>query len=62
MNYKEVLESAVEMEYNSLFHSKVHEKEFFNNPDSIIIESEDNDVILFIERDEGVTKQLLKIC
>ncbi|WBW97136.1 GNAT family N-acetyltransferase [Oceanirhabdus sp. W0125-5] len=54
MNHKRVLESAVEMEYKSLFHSKEHEEEFFNNPDSIIIESEDNNVILFIERDEGI--------
>ncbi|MCM1991685.1 GNAT family N-acetyltransferase [Oceanirhabdus seepicola] len=54
MDYKKVLKSAVEMEYKFLFHSKEHEEEFFKNPDSMIIESDNHKVILFVERDGGV--------
>ncbi len=54
MNYSGMLKRAVDMKYKFLFHSKEQEADFFNNPDSIIVNEEDENVILFLERDGGV--------
>lgn len=54
MNYRDMLKMAVEMKYNFLFYSKEQEEVFFSNPDSIIVQAEDQKVILFVKRHGGV--------